>query len=60
MFVVTIDSDVCVGCGECARACPAQILTMANDKAQVDGDDCMGCQSCVLVCPAGAIKVDEF
>lgn len=60
MFVVTIDQDVCIGCGECAKACPAQILAMVEGKAQVVGDDCMGCQSCVLVCPVGAVKVEEY
>lgn len=60
MFLVSIDAELCVGCGECAKGCPAQILKMDEDKAQVVGDDCLGCESCVTVCSAGAVKVDEY
>ncbi|MGI6091883.1 MAG: 4Fe-4S dicluster domain-containing protein [Veillonellaceae bacterium] len=60
MFLVTIDADTCVGCGECTQACPAQILKMEGEKAEVVGDDCMGCQSCVAICEVGAITVEEY
>ncbi|MEG6586653.1 indolepyruvate ferredoxin oxidoreductase subunit alpha [Dendrosporobacter sp. 1207_IL3150] len=60
MFVVTVDESTCIGCGECAKACPAQILEMQENLAKVVGDDCMGCQSCTLVCPVEAIKVEEY
>lgn len=60
MFLVSIDAELCVGCGECAKACPAQIIKMEEDKAQVVGDDCLGCESCVAVCGVGAVKVEEY
>lgn len=60
MFLVAIDQELCVGCGQCAQACPAQILKMNGDTAQVVGDDCMGCESCVIVCESGAVKVEEY
>lgn len=60
MFVVTVDNEVCIGCEECTKACPAQILEMEDQKAQVVGDDCLGCLSCETVCPASAIKVTEY
>ena len=63
MFMVAIDDGKCVGCGECTKGCPAQILDMGKEgKAEVSGDpsECMGCQACVMVCPCEAINVSEF
>lgn len=63
MYMVTIDADKCVGCSECASACPAKILEMtAEGKAEVSGDasECMGCQTCSISCPAGAVTVLEL
>lgn len=60
MFMVTVDGDLCVGCEECAKGCPAGILVMENGKASPNDDECLGCQSCTLVCPVGAITVEEF
>ena len=60
MFVVTVDEDLCTGCGECGNVCPAEIFTIDGGKALVSGDECLGCQGCISVCTAGAIKVEEF
>jgi Fe-S-cluster-containing hydrogenase component 2 len=62
MFMVSIDADTCVGCGECTQCCPAKLLSMAGDKAEVSGDaaECMGCQSCTISCPCGAVVVQEY
>jgi Fe-S-cluster-containing hydrogenase component 2 len=62
MYVVTISTEDCVGCGECAASCPSQIITMVEDKAEVTGDtmECVGCESCVIVCTADGVTVQEF
>lgn len=61
MYMVTVDLDACVGCGECARACPAKILTLVDGKIEVgDCSECLGCQSCAMVCPVAAVTVQEF
>ena len=60
MYVVSVDQDICTGCGECVSACPAQIFKVEGGKAEASQDECLGCQGCVSVCPATAIKVDEY
>ncbi len=60
MFVVTIDPDLCSGCGACTQGCPAQILALVDEKAAAVGEDCLGCQACAGLCPSQAIKVDEY
>ena len=62
MYMVTINGDACVGCGECTTTCPAKILSMVDGKAEVTGDasECMGCQACVMTCPVEAVTVMEL
>jgi len=62
MFLVNVDQEKCSGCGECAAACPAQILSMVDGKAEVTGDpvECLGCESCTSVCSTGAVTVQEY
>jgi NAD-dependent dihydropyrimidine dehydrogenase PreA subunit len=60
MFVVTVNEELCTGCGECVNSCPAQIFKLENNKSVVGNDECLGCQGCVAVCPVAAVKVEEF
>ncbi|HAA08734.1 MAG: 4Fe-4S binding protein [Syntrophomonadaceae bacterium] len=64
MFVVSLDEDVCNGCGLCVESCPARILSFNDDekKAFISGDEteCMGCEACITVCESGAITIMEI
>ncbi|NLO01892.1 MAG: 4Fe-4S binding protein [Bacteroidales bacterium] len=62
MFVVSIDQDICEGCGLCAEVCPARILGFDGEKAFISGDEteCMGCEACISVCESGAISIMEI
>jgi Fe-S-cluster-containing hydrogenase component 2 len=62
MYVVTIDASQCEGCGECAAACPSQIIAMVESVARVTGDtsECVGCESCVVICAPGGVSVVEY
>ena len=53
--VVKVYSELCVGCGLCARRCPAGAIAVRQGKAQVSGGKCLGCGMCVKVCPKAAI-----
>jgi len=62
VYLVTIDQDKCDGCSACANACPAQIIELVGDKADLPNgsDECLGCESCVAMCPNGAVEIREL
>lgn len=60
MFTPTIDTDKCIGCGECVDVCPADVYEIQDEKSVVvNGEECLGCESCIEVCEQGAITVEE-
>ena len=59
---VTIDEDLCVGCGICEAFCPESVIRLetvdGEEKAKaVSPEKCCACYTCVGQCPSQAIRV---
>ena len=48
-------SDACIGCGQCARLCPTNNITL-QEGTPVWGGDCTHCMACICRCPTEAIE----
>ena len=48
-------SDACIGCGQCARRCPTNSITL-RDGRPVWGKSCTHCMACICYCPTSAIE----
>jgi Pyruvate/2-oxoacid:ferredoxin oxidoreductase delta subunit len=56
-FIRETEMDNCVGCGQCADACPINAVRIEDGTPQVDLNWCIGCGVCSLSCPTGAITM---
>ena len=54
---IQIDSDKCMGCGDCLPSCPFGLLEIVDDKVQVR-DGCTLCGACQEACDYGAILIE--
>ncbi len=52
-----VDTDSCIGCGDCVEKCPMEALEVVDDISVVDLDRCIGCGVCVPACPSDAIEL---
>lgn len=46
----------CVGCGICARVCPAGCIHLENQSAVHTLENCQACMACVHACPKMAVQ----
>ena len=47
----------CIGCKECFKVCPADAITMVEQKPVIHRKKCIRCFCCQEFCPKGAMKV---
>ena len=59
MDKVTINKELCTGCGQCVKDCVAAALTVEGGKAKLR-EGCIECGHCFAVCPVGAVDMPEY
>ena len=52
-----VKKNECIGCGKCAKICPAKAITMQNKLPIIDRKACIHCFCCQEFCPKGAMGV---
>ena len=57
-FIMMVDEEKCMGCGDCIDRCPMEILSIQDDIVVRDADRCIGCGLCVSACPTEALRME--
>ncbi len=63
-YSLSINSETCIGCGLCKKACNVAALELIDSKndgkrkqMQVLSDHCLGCGACIGVCPTKSLSL---
>ncbi len=58
--IISIDEELCDGCGQCVMGCAESALRIVDGKARLTADRyCDGLGACLGECPTGALKIIE-
>ena len=58
--VISIDEELCNGCGECVTSCAEGAIQIIDGKARLVSDKyCDGLGACLGECPMGALSFEE-
>jgi Fe-S-cluster-containing hydrogenase component 2 len=58
--LLTLRSELCVGCTHCLRVCPTEAIRIRQGKAEAMPHRCIHCGECLRVCPweAWTVRVE--
>lgn len=55
-----VNSEACIGCGQCVKDCFPRDIVMVDGKAKINNVTCFKCGHCIAICPKAAISTDEY
>ncbi len=58
--IVRINKESCTKCNLCVLDCPAGIIKLSNDGAEIVSQGCIKCGHCVAICPKKCIVITGF
>ena len=63
-YTLEVDSDTCLGCGLCTKACNVEALVLAEGEgssakqvARVSEEKCLGCGACISACKTSSLSL---
>ena len=54
-----INKNKCTGCKVCVEKCPAEAISMEDEKAKINMEECIHCGTCHSLCPQEAVRHDS-
>ena len=60
MKPVSIDKELCIGCGKCVRDCVSEKLQIIDGKAEFLSERCIQCGHCYAICPVNAVTMTKY
>ncbi len=58
--MITINKEICTGCGLCVDDCFTSDIELSDGTAQSKGKFCIECGHCFAICPENAITLEGF
>ncbi|WP_010233766.1 nitroreductase family protein [Clostridium arbusti] len=58
--MMKVDSEKCIGCGQCIKDCFPMDIEMVDGKAKINNKACIKCGHCIAVCPKDAVSTDDY
>lgn len=58
--MMNVNSEKCIGCGQCAKDCFVRDIKIIEGKAKINNVTCFKCGHCIAICPKDAISTDAY
>ena len=57
-MAITLNKELCKGCGCCTDACFEGAMELGSDRVIIVEDYCIECGECMAMCPSAALSLD--